>query len=364
MKDYYEMLGVSRSASDVEIRRAYRKLAHKHHPDKGGDAKKFKQVSEAYKVLSNKSKRAQYDRFGQVFEGAQAGPEQGFDFRQSAGSNNGFNFEFGDASNLNDIFSEFFGRSDLNGNRERDFRRGKDIQIDIQVDLEDIIHNQEKEIVLNEKIICSRCNGKGAEPGTSVEECFSCRGTGQVQQVRRTFFGTVTRYVVCPECGGEGTKLKSPCNVCKGEGRVQGEEKIKIVIPAGVDSSQILKVKGKGDAGKRGGKSGDLYIKILVKKHPLFRRKGDDLFFRHSVSFPEAALGSEIEINILDSKKISLKIPAGTQPGKVFRISKKGIPHFGSFGRGDLYVELEIRTPERLNKKQKELLEKLKEEES
>jgi len=234
----------------------------------------------------------------------------------------------------------------------------------MQVDLEDIIYNQDKEILLNKEVICSRCNGKGAEPGTSVEECFSCRGTGQVQQIKKTFFGTVTRYVICPECGGEGTKLKSPCNVCKGEGRVKGKEEIKVVIPAGVDSSQILKVEGKGAAGRRGGNSGDLYIRILVKRHPFFSRRGDDLFLRRSISFPEAALGDEIEINTLDSKKISLKIPAGTQPGKVFRISKKGIPHFGGFGRGDIYVELEIKTPEKLSRREKELLRKLKEEKS
>lgn len=361
MKDYYKILGISRGASDVEIKRAYRKLAHKYHPDKGGDSKKFKEASEAYSVLSSKSKKAQYDKYGQVFEGSQGGP--GFDFRQSGGTN-GFNFGFGDAGDLGDIFSEFFSRSDMNGGRKRDLRRGKDIQIDLQVGLKDIIHNQEKEISLDKEVPCSRCEGRGAEPGTSVKECFSCRGTGHVQQVNKTFFGTVTRNVICPECGGEGTKLKSPCNVCKGEGRVKGKEKIKIIIPAGVDSNQILKVKAKGEAGKRDGNPGDLYIRILIKNESSFVRRGDDLLLKYSISFPEAALGDEIKINTLDNKKISLKIPAGTQSGKVFRISKKGIPHFGSFGKGNIYIEIEVKTPEKLNKKQRELLEELKKEKS
>ncbi len=356
MEDYYKILGVPRSATQIEIKKAYRNLAHKYHPDKGGDEKKFKEINEAYQVLSDKEKRTQYDSFGQVFEGGQTGP--GFDFRQWQDFKPGFDFEgFGD---LGEMFEEFFGGGVAS--RKKDLRRGKDIQIGIEIPLEETLADQEKELVLTKQVVCSRCNGKGGEPGTSVKECFSCRGTGQVQQIKRTFFGTVTRYVVCPECSGQGSKPEKPCNVCKGEGRVQKEEKIKVIIPAGVDSNQILKIKGQGEAGRRGGKPGDLYLRILVKRHPVFGRKGDDLYIRKDISFSQVALGDEIEIPTLEDKKILLRVPAGTESGKIFRISKKGIPHFGGFGRGDLYVELIIKTPQKLTKKQKELLEKLKEE--
>ncbi len=364
MKDYYKVLGISKNASGPEIKKAYRKLAHKYHPDKGGDAKKFKEINEAYQVLSDEEKRSQYDRFGRVFDGAQQGgsgqgfdPSQGFDFRSGFSSSNfGFGFE-----DLGDIFSDFFGGA--RGGKKRDVRKGKDIQIDVEVDLKDVLHNQEKEIFLKKKVTCSRCKGKGAEPGSELKECFSCRGTGRVQQVNKTFFGTVTRYVICPDCGGEGSKPEKPCNVCKGEGRIDSEEKIKVVIPAGVDSNQVLKVKGKGAAGRRGGSSGDLYIRIIVKEHPDFKRKGDDLIIEHPISFSQAALGDEIEVSTLEGKDILLKIPAGTQSGKVFRVSKKGLPHFSGFGRGDLYVKLDVKIPKKLNKKQKELLEELKKEE-
>lgn len=358
MKDYYKILGVLRNASPEEIRKAYHGLAHKYHPDKGGDEKKFKEINEAYQVLRNKEKRAQYDSFGQVFEGGQTGP--GFDFRQWQDSGPGFDFEgFGD---LGEVFEEFFGGG-FAGSRKKDLKRGKDIQIDIQIPLEETLADQKKELFLAKQVVCSRCNGKGGEPGTPVKECFSCRGTGQVQQIKRTFFGTVTKYVVCPECSGEGSRPERSCNVCKGEGRIQEKEKIKVTVPAGMDSNQVLKIKGQGEAGRRGGSSGDLYLRILVKKHPIFQRKGDDLYLKTSISFPQAALGDEVEAPTLEGKKILLRVPSGTESGKIFRISKKGIPHFGGFGRGDLYVELIVKTPQKLTKKQKELLEKFREEE-
>ncbi len=358
MKDYYKILGVSKNASQDEIKKAYRKLAHKYHPDKGGDEKKFKEINEAYQVLSNKEKRAQYDKFGRTFEGASPGGGGfGFDFSGWQGREGGFDFEFGD---LSDVFEEFFGGGF--SARKKDLKRGKDIQVDIEMDLEDVLRDQQKEILLRKYIVCPRCQGTGAEPGTRLNECFSCRGTGQVQQIKKTFFGTVTRYVVCPECGGEGFRPEKPCNVCKGEGRIMGEERITMTIPAGVDSNQVLKVKGKGDAGRKKGAAGDLYLRIFIKKHPLFERRGDDLYIDIPISFSQATLGDEIEIPTLEGKKIILKVPAGTQSGKVFRISRKGIPHFGGFGRGNLYVKLLIKTPQKLTKKQRELLEKLKKE--
>ena len=209
-------------------------------------------------------------------------------------------------------------------------------------------------------VVCSRCQGKGAEPGSLTNECFSCRGTGQVQQIKRILFGSFTRYIICPECKGEGQKPEKPCNVCKGEGRNKGQDNIKFFIPGGVDSNQVIRVDKRGDAGKRGGRPGDLYIRIFVKKHPVFQRRGDDLYLQVPISFSQAALGDEIEILTLEKSKILLKVPAGTESGKVLRISSKGIPHFSGYGRGSLYVELNIKTPKKLSKKQKELFEQIK----
>lgn len=373
MKDYYQILGVSRNASPEEIKRAYYKLAHKYHPDKGGDEKKFKEINEAYQVLSNKEKRAQYDRYGRVFEGIPGGAEPGFDFTWSW-AKPGFDFDFGAFDDLGEIFEEIFGFGGAPTRKRRDLRRGRDIRIALEISLEDTLKDQEKEISLSKMITCSRCQGSGAEPGSKVKECFSCRGTGQVQEIKRTFFGSFTRYTICPQCKGEGKRPEKPCNVCRGEGRIEAEEKIKIFIPAGVDTGQTIKFEGKGDAGKRGGKTGDLYVKILVKPHPVFQRKGDDLYISLPISFSQAALGDEIEIETLEgpegkpsasygvNKKILLKIPTGIESGKILRISGKGIPHFSGYGRGNLYVELIIKIPKKLTKKQKELLEKLKEE--
>ena len=362
-RDYYQILGISRDASSEEIKKAYYKLAHQYHPDKGtGDEKKFKEINEAYQVLSNKEKRAQYDRFGRVFEGGAGGFEPGFDFQWSWGRpdidfENIFGTDFGD---LGEMMEDFFGFGA--SRKKKDIKKGKNIEAELEINLEETLKGKEKEVLISKYISCSRCQGSGAEPGTKTKECFSCRGSGQVQQIRRTPLGSFTRVVTCPECGGEGSRPEKPCNVCKGEGRMKGEEKIKIFIPAGVDTNQIIKVEGKGEAGRKGGKAGDLYVRIFVKSHPVFKREGDDLYTVSPVSFSQAALGDEVEISTLEGTKILLKVPAGTESGKVLRISGKGIPHFSGSGRGDLYVELRVKTPKKLTKKQKELLEKLKQE--
>jgi len=356
-KDYYQILGVSHNASQDEVKKAYRKLAHKHHPDKGGDEKKFKEINEAYQVLSDKEKRSQYDRFGRVFEGG-AGFEPGFDFNWAWGKKGeGFDFDFGD---LSDVFEEMFGFG--SPRRKKDFKKGRDLEIDLEISLEEALSGREREISLYKLNTCPRCQGTGAEPGTPIKECFSCRGTGQVQQIRKTPFGSFTKVTVCPECGGEGNRPEKLCNVCRGEGRIKEEEKIKLFIPAGVDTNQVIKVEGKGEAGRRGGRAGDLYIRIFVKRHPVFKRKGDDLYISCPISFPQAALGDEIEVPTLEGTKILLKVPQGTESGKVLRVSNKGIPHFSGYGRGDMYVELIVKTPKKLTRRQKELLEKLKEE--
>jgi len=368
MKDYYQILGVSRDASREEIKKAYYKLAHKYHPDKGGDDKKFKEINEAYQVLSNKEKRTQYDRFGRVFEGV--GAEPGFDFQWAWGRPD-IDFEFG-FEDLGDMVEEMFGFG--TPRKRRNLKKGKDIEIEIEIPLEETLKGKEKVITLEKMILCPRCQGLGSEPETKIKECFSCRGTGQVQQIKKTFFGSFTRYITCPECGGEGYRPEKPCNVCRGEGRIRAAEEIKVFIPAGVDNNQIIKVEGKGEAGKKGGKSGDLYVRIFIKEHPIFDRKGDDLYISVPVSFAQAALGDEIEVPTLEGpegkpsasygvkKKILLKVPSGTESGKILRISGKGIPHFSGYGRGHLFVELIIKTPKKLTKRQKELLEQLRKE--
>jgi len=343
-QDYYKTLGVNKGASQEQIKKAYYKLAHKHHPDKKhGDGEKFKQINEAYQVLSNKDKREQYDRFGQSFDGA----GHGFGFSQGFGS--GAQFD------LSDILEEFFAPQA----QKMDFRRGKDIIIDIEIPLQATLKDFKKRVSLRKLVICSRCNSTGAEPGTKVKECFSCRGTGQVQQIKRTFLGSITRHIICPECKGQGQNPESPCNVCKGQGRTMQQQEIDINIPAGMDSNQVLRFAGKGNAGKRGGRPGDLLARVLIKSHKIFERRGDDLYTSKNISLSQSGLGDEIEVETLQEKTILLKIPAGTESGKVFRIAGKGIPYFQGFGKGDLYIEIRVKTPNKLTKKQKQALQEL-----
>ena len=248
--DYYQVLGVAKSASEDEIKKAFHKLAHKYHPDKGGDEKKFKEINEAYQVLSNKEKRNQYDQFGRVFDGAMPGGNQGqgFDFSWAWGNQNqSQEFDFGD---LSDVFEDFLG---FGGRRaaKKDSKKGKDIQVDIEISLEQTLKETVEKINLAKTVVCHRCKGNGAEPGTKIKECFSCRGTGQVQQVKKTFLGSYTTVAVCPACQGEGTTPEKPCNVCRGHGRINGDETIDVFIPAGIDTNQIIKIEGKGEAGKK-----------------------------------------------------------------------------------------------------------------
>ncbi|MBI2577494.1 MAG: molecular chaperone DnaJ [Candidatus Wildermuthbacteria bacterium] len=369
MKDYYKILGVSKESSPDDIKKAYRKLAHKYHPDKGGDAQKFKEVTEAYQVLSDNEKRAQYDRFGRVFDGGGAGPESqhgfgGFRWAWGQPGSSGYNSEeegepIGfDFQDLGEIFEEFFGG---NAGKEKNPKRGKDIEVELEIPLEAALQGKEEKITVPKLIACERCQGVGAEPGTKVNECFSCRGSGEVQQIKRTVFGSFTKVAPCPECNGDGLKPERPCNVCKGEGRIAGQEEVNIAIPPGVDSHQILKFDRRGEAGRKKGRGGDLYVRIFVKPHPTFHRKGDDLHITLPIAFSQAALGDEVEVPTLDGTNILLAVPQGSESGKVLRVSGKGIPHFGGWGRGDLYVKLILQTPKKLTKEQKELLEQLKE---
>jgi len=366
--DYYELLGVQKTASQDEIKKAFHKLAHKYHPDKGGDERKFKEINEAYQVLSDTTKRQQYDQFGRVFDGQPSGDADGNPFgswswgNPSAGAGQDVEFDFGDIGN---IFEDFFGggAGPFGGTRRasrKDTKRGKDIQVDIEISLEQTLKSFVEKIDLSKYIICQRCGGNGAEPDTKIKECFSCRGTGQVQQVRKTVLGSYTTVATCPACKGEGTTPEKPCNVCKGDGRIKGTETIEVHIPSGIDSSQVIKIDGKGEAGKKGGKTGNLFVRIFVKQHSVFERRGDDLFVQTEISFSQATLGDEVEIKALEGTALLIQVPSGTESGKVLRISGKGVPHFNGFGRGHLYVELKVKTPKKLTREQKDLLKEFK----
>lgn len=364
-KDYYEILGVAKNASQEEVKKAFHKLAHKYHPDKGGDEKKFKEINEAYQILSDQQKRSQYDQYGQVFEGGMPGGNgAGFDpswfwaNRNAGQGENGFEFDLND---LGEVFGDFFGGQGRQ-RRPKDAHKGSDIRIELEIDLKDTLEETKKVIGLKKSVTCSRCTGTGAEPATKINECFSCRGTGYVQQIRKTILGSFTQTGVCPECQGEGKRPEHPCNVCRGEGRIKGEENIEIFVPAGVDKSQMIKVSGKGNAGRRNGKAGDLYVKISIRPNTTFQRRGDDIYTQKEFSFSQSVLGGEVEVPTLEGQEILLKVPAGTESGKVFKVSNKGIPHFGGYGRGGLFVELLINTPKKPTKKQKELLEQLQKE--
>ncbi|MDD5621501.1 MAG: molecular chaperone DnaJ, partial [Candidatus Pacebacteria bacterium] len=356
--DYYKILEVSSSATEEEIKKAYRKLAHKYHPDRGGDDKKFKEINEAYQILSNKEKRAQYDKYGRVFDGNQNQGFDGFDFGfwKDNFNQQGFNFD----GNIEDLFSSMFGFGGKN-EKSQDLKKGNDLEIEIQMELKDVLREQIKKINIEKFVECQRCKGSGAEEGSKINECATCRGVGRIQEVKRTILGSISHYTTCPNCKGEGYIPEKPCNVCKGEGRVRKSENIEIRILAGVDTDQVIKYKGMGDAGRKNGKSGDLYVRIFVKPHPELIRRGDDIYTSSDISISEAALGGDINIKTLD-KEILLRIPSGTESGKTFRIAKHGIPKFGSLGKGDFYVRIQVRIPRNLTRKQKELLNELKKE--
>ncbi len=357
MIDYYKILGVAKNASIEEIKKAFYKLAHKYHPDKGGDEKKFKEINQAYQILSNKEKRAQYDKYGQVFEGAQ---HKGF---QQAGFNFS-NFDFSSQQEgmegLEDILENIFGFNFREKASRKDTKTGQDILIKVNMNLKEVFKDQKKEIALNKYVLCLRCKGSGGEPNTKIKECFACRGTGIVQEMKKSFFGIFTKRSICPECKGEGNTPEKLCNVCQGQGRVKAKTIAKFTIPKGIDSGQIIKIKGLGDAGKRGGKAGDLHVKVVLNPDLSFIRKGDDLYHQVNISFSQAALGDKIKIKTLDDDEIIIKIPAGIQVGKTFIIPKKGVPHFFNFGRGNLYIKINIQVPQKISKNQKKALEELK----
>jgi len=337
-KDFYEILGVDRTASDEEIKKAYRQLAHKYHPDKNPGDKNieehFKEINAAYEVLKDSNKRAQYDRFGFAETGA------GF------GQGTGVGFDFQDL--FGDVFGDFFGAS----RRRTRGQRGSDLRYDMEVTFEEAAFGTEKKIKLPKTIKCQKCQGSGAKPGTSPTQCTTCHGRGQVSY-QQGFF-SISRP--CSRCKGEGTLVKDPCSDCSGVGRINTMQSLSVKVPPGVETDTRLRLSGEGESGVHGGPPGDLYIIINVKPHPIFQRQNDDIICEVPISFPQAAVGTDIDVPTIEGN-VKLKIPAGTQSGKEFRLKGKGIASLHTGQRGDQNVIIKVETPTKLTGRQKELLE-------
>ena len=340
-RDYYEVLGVAKMATEVEIKRAYRAMAVQYHPDKNpGDAEaeeKFKECAEAYAVLSDSQKRAQYDRFGHSGMGG-GGFDPGF-------------------TNIEDIF-DLFGFGDMfvggRGRTRTTVQRGSDLRYDLEITLEEAASGKEEKLQIPRLEKCGECEGTGAEKGTTAETCITCQGSGQTRY-QQGFFSVMR---TCSNCRGRGQLIRTPCKVCRGAGRVEKEKTLEIKIPAGVETGSRLRVSGEGEAGPNGGPSGDLFVVIHVKEHDVFERQGANLYSAVPITFAQAALGAEIKVRTLDGEE-DLKIPAGTQTGTVFRIKSQGMPALGGRGRGDLFVAVTLITPKTLTKEQRKLLEQL-----
>lgn len=352
-RDYYDVLGVSKSADAQEIKKAYRKLAMKYHPDRNPDDKdaeeKFKEINEAYEVLSDESKRSTYDQFGHDGLNGQGGfGGGGFGGGQGFG---GFEDIFGD------MFGDIFGGGGFGGSgrQRRGPQRGSDIRQGVTISFEEAAFGKKTSIKINRSEGCDACGGSGAKPGTSKKTCPTCNGAGQVRSVQRTPFGNIASTRTCSTCDGSGEVIDSPCTKCHGKGSVRKTKTIEVDIPAGIDDGQMIKLSGQGEVGEKGAPRGDLYILVSVKPHDLFTREGNDIYFEMPITFVQAALGDEIEVPTLDGK-VKYTIPEGTQTGTVFRLKEKGIPKIRGNSRGDQYVKVVVEVPKKLNETQKDLL--------
>ncbi len=351
--DFYELLSVSRDASDAELKTAYRKLAMQYHPDRNPNnpeaEEQFKACSEAYQVLSDPEKRAAYDRYGHAaFTGG--GPGAGGPF--AGGGFSGNPQDLGDI--FGDLFGEMFSGGGGNGRRASRVQRGRDVRYDLTLEFEEAVFGKEREITVRRMDACGECKGTGAAKGKAPITCTQCGGRGQ-QRFQQGFF-SVAR--TCSVCQGTGTLIVDPCQVCRGETRVQGEHKIKVKVPAGVEQDTRIRYGGEGEAGKFGGPAGDLYVVLNVKAHEFFERDGDDLHCVLPISFPQASLGTEVDIQTMEGLE-SIKVPEGTQSGREFRLRGKGVPHLNERGKGDLIVEVRVETPSKMTKQQKELMRQL-----
>ena len=345
--DYYDILGVSRNDSEEEIRKAFRKKAMEYHPDRNRNPdaeEKFKEINEAYQVLTDSKKRTQYDRFGHSGVSANGGFDRPFD---------GFDVFGG----FGDIFDSFFG--DVSGRRARQPQRGGDIQQRLVLSFEEAVFGVEKEVDVNRVEQCHRCSGAGNDPGSKVSTCTTCRGNGQVRRTQRSLFGQFAQVSTCPTCEGRGSVIHTPCTNCRGGGLERRKRRTAVSIPAGVQGGMQVRLSNQGDTGRNGGTPGNLYIQLDVKAHPFFTREDFDLVYRLPVNMAEAALGVDKEVPTLDGGPVEVKVPQGTQPGAEFRIRGKGIPHINSNRRGDLRVQVDLEVPRNLSARQRKLLEEL-----
>ena len=346
-RDYYDILGVGRGIGEEDIRKAFRKKAMEFHPDRNkstGAEEKFKEINEAYQVLSDPNKRAQYDQFGRAGVGANGGGDRPFD---------GFDVFGG----FGDIFDSFFGDRTRRGGRQA--QRGSDLQHRVVLNFEESVFGAEREVELTRLENCGVCSGAGNEPGTPLVTCSTCKGNGQVRRAQRSVFGQFTQVTTCSSCQGRGTIIKTACSNCRGGGKERKSRKIAVTIPAGVESGMQVRLSGEGDTGSDGGGQGNLYVYIDVQEHQFFQRDGSDLLYELPINIAEAALGAEKSIPTLDGKDEGLKLPQGTQPGTEFRIKGKGVPHLNGNRRGDLLVTVDVRVPGSLDDRQRDLLKEL-----
>ncbi|NJD02423.1 MAG: molecular chaperone DnaJ, partial [Ruminiclostridium sp.] len=349
-RDYYEVLGVEKNASDAEIKKAYRKVAKQFHPDVNQEDKsaesKFKEANEAYEVLSDPQKKARYDQYGHA----------GVDPNGFSGAGGGFgDFDFG---GIGDIFESFFGGSGGFGRSSRTRngpQKGSDLKYSMELSFEEAAFGIEREISINRMEACVTCGGTGSRQGSNAGSCQHCGGTGQVQVKQSTPFGQFVNVKTCDVCRGEGKVITNPCGICSGKGKIKKNVKIKLNVPAGIDDGQTISLRGEGEPGTKGGPSGDLYVTVRVRKHLIFKRQGNDVICEMPITFVQAALGAEVDVPTLDGK-VRYAIPEGTQTGSVFRLKSKGIPYLRGNGRGDQYIKVEIDVPKKLNEKQKAIL--------
>ncbi len=357
-RDYYEVLGVSKTATDDEIKKAYRKLAKQYHPDANPNNKeeaeaKFKEVNEAYEVLSNPQKRSMYDQFGHsAGANGYSNDFSGFSGFEGFGGASGFG---GMDFDLNDIFSSFFGGGASRRQSRNGPVRGRDLKVRVDITFEEAAFGVEKTISLNREEECDTCHGSGAKPGTKKETCKVCGGSGQVRTTQNTILGSFASVRTCDNCGGAGSVISSPCDVCRGRGTVKKQRKIKINIPAGIDNGQVISLNGEGEPGLRGGPAGNLYVTVGVKSHAIFTRKGDSIFCNVHISFAEAALGAIIKVPTLTGEE-AYDLAEGTQTGSIFTLKGKGIKNLNGRGTGDLYFTVIVDVPKKLNNEQREIL--------
>lgn len=358
-RDYYDVLGVNKSSTQDEIKKAYRQLAKKYHPDnkETGDAEKFKEATEAFSVIGDANKRATYDQFGQAAFDQTSGGQNPF----SGSGFEGFNFNGGDFGDLNDILRSMFGGGFSGGARTRrgGSMRGNDAFMSIKISFMESINGSKVSIPLTYDEKCEKCNGTGAKDGSSFETCHTCRGSGRVLTQQRSIFGIIQQESICPECHGKGKIVKEACSECGGKGYNRVKKNIEVNIPAGIASGQQIRVQGKGERGENGGENGDLYIEVLVSPHQYFERKGNDISLTIPLDFVDACLGTNVTIPTVYGE-VDLKIPAGSQPNQVFRLKDRGVRDLRGNGVGDQYVKLNIKTPTYLNKKQKDILDEFK----